>query len=596
MILTGGRDKNIQDNLVTDVYDTETSEWKKFPSIGLFRHSCFIRDCSLYIYGGFENKSPNYPILNLYKLDMLYFFSASNSLINKINTYLQHVTKQKETITTNNLHSNIVNNNLVNNNFNNIGTGSSGHTNNSNINNATKTNYNANNYSIPKETPYLNYLVLNTLLDFNANKKNTLIMDNYNKDKCFILTNHAIVVKATDDLDDSSSVLRKLDIEMLPEESKRIGKESLTTKILQKRIYSEDIIDKFIRVLLRPYDWINNNELELVHQSIHTIFSKDDILTLLKEVAKTVYKDSTLIKIKSPVKVFGNIFGQYYDLMRFFETYGNPSDNLPRGDINIINYLFLGDYCDRGNYSLEIIFLLFALKVKYPESVFLLRGHHEDENVNKKFGLFEDCEKRLGNNFLDDYYNNNSNSLFLKINAIFDILPLAAIIDNNVLCLHGGIGSNLKSIQDIEDIKRPISVSQELKSTNNQILLDILYSEFCKDVLCVSNNEERDLLKTGLIVKYGKERLNKFLSDNNLSFIITSHSWIPEGVKIYNNEKIINVYSCTNYMDKAGNIAGMLVLTKNCLNAKPKLIDAFKTDKKYYKRNVSILSPIKLSK
>ena len=144
--------------------------------------------------------------------------------------------------------------------------------------------------------------------------------------------------------------------------------------------------------------------------------------------------------------------------MRFFDIWKMPSDQGEKGDIFGFDYLFMGNYVDRGIYSLETICLLMALKLKYPKQVFLLRGNHEDRNVNRYLGFGEECSRRLGEDI------NNPNSCFAKINDMFDQLPLAAIINdkgtqNKVFCVHGGIGSTAMKIEEIEKIKRPCEVN-----------------------------------------------------------------------------------------------------------------------------------------
>jgi hypothetical protein len=160
-------------------------------------------------------------------------------------------------------------------------------------------------------------------------------------------------------------------------------------------------------------------------------------------------------EIKPPVKVFGSLHGNYTDLMRFFDIWKAPSE---QGDIHGFDYVFLGNYVDRGAYSLEVICLLMALKLKYPKQIFLLRGSHEDKNVNKYLGFGEECAKRLEEDI------NSPTSVFAKINEMFDYLPLAAIISdkasgNKVFCVHGGIGSTAMKIEDIEKIQRPVSLN-----------------------------------------------------------------------------------------------------------------------------------------
>lgn len=96
--------------------------------------------------------------------------------------------------------------------------------------------------------------------------------------------------------------------------------------------------------------------------------------------------------MRPPTKIFGNLFGGYFDLMRFFDIWGMPAEE---GDISGFDYLFLGNYVDRGNFSLETIFLLFVLKLKYPKQIYLLRGNHEDRNVNRFLGFGQECSIRL---------------------------------------------------------------------------------------------------------------------------------------------------------------------------------------------------------
>lgn len=107
--------------------------------------------------------------------------------------------------------------------------------------------------------------------------------------------------------------------------------------------------------------------------------------------------------------------------MRFFDIWKAPSDT---GDIHAYDYLFLGNYVDKGQYSLEVICLLMALKLKWPKQIMLLRGNHEDRNVNRYLGFGEECTKRLGEDI------NDPNSVFAKINEAFDQMPLAAIISD----------------------------------------------------------------------------------------------------------------------------------------------------------------------
>jgi hypothetical protein len=270
--------------------------------------------------------------------------------------------------------------------------------------------------------------------------------------------------------------------------------------------------------------------------------------------------------------------------MRFFESFGNPSDDNQMGDINVMQYVFLGDFCDRCHYSLEIIFLLFALKIKYPNFIYLIRGHHEDISVNINSGLGQECKDRLDDDITQ------TKSLFFLINKVFDLLPFGVLVDNNILCVHGGIGSRVSSLDDIENIKRPFRIVHEVTNKEEQIVLDLLYSEYSNETKNIEPNKERDIEGKGFIVKYGEERLNKFLIDNKIVLLITSHKFCKEGILSMNNDRLLSIFSSSNYMDKYNNYGGMIIIGKKTsnkpINIIPRLIDCMENKKETYRQDV----------
>lgn len=136
----------------------------------------------------------------------------------------------------------------------------------------------------------------------------------------------------------------------------------------------------------------------------------------------------------------GDVHGQFYDLLRLFDYGGEP----PKG-----NYLFLGDYVDRGKNSIETIGLLLAYKIKYPENFFLLRGNHESENINKIYGFFDECKRRY------------SVKLWKLFTDCFNCLPVAALIDDKIFCMHGGLSPDLQSFDQIRKIVRPTEIPDQ---------------------------------------------------------------------------------------------------------------------------------------
>nr|GMD73632.1 serine/threonine-protein phosphatase BSL3-like [Ipomoea batatas] len=171
--------------------------------------------------------------------------------------------------------------------------------------------------------------------------------------------------------------------------------------------------------------------------------------------------EPTVLQLKAPIKIFGDLHGQFGDLMRLFDEYGSPST---AGDISYIDYLFLGDYVDRGQHSLETITLLLALKVEYPHNVHLIRGNHEAADINALFGFRIECIERMGER--DGIW------AWHRINRLFNWLPLAALIENKIICMHGGIGRSINHVEQIENIQRPITME-----AGSIVLMDLLWSD-----------------------------------------------------------------------------------------------------------------------
>ena len=389
---------------------------------------------------------------------------------------------------------------------------------------------------------------------------------------------------------DELSLFRKLSISKLVDENKRIGDVDLKNSyITKKNIYNIVLIEKFIDILLRPMDWFDQKKMAEVHDQFP--FTKDEIGALIDEVIPILSKESSLIKIRSPCKIFGNTYGVYNDLMRFFESYGNPSDSIQNGDINVMQYIFLGDFCDRGFHSLEVVLLLFALKVKYPDFIYLVRGHHEDRAINEFYGLGDECKERLN----DDI--SKKDSIFSLINQAFDYLPFGVLVDGSTLLVHGGIGSSVEKLGDINNIIRPVSVIHDVTNVEQLHIIDLLYSEYDNNESGYNVNNDRDKHRRGFIVKYGKKRLDDFLKNNKISLLITAHQFIKEGFCTFNDDKLLTLFSATNYMDKYFNIGAMITIAKKTahkrLNIIPKLININNDKKEMYKKNNSP-SPVRI--
>lgn len=186
----------------------------------------------------------------------------------------------------------------------------------------------------------------------------------------------------------------------------------------------------------------------------------------------------------------GDVHGQYSDLLRLFEYGGFP----PRS-----NYLFLGHYVDRGKQSLETICLLLAYKIKYPQNFFLLRGNHECASINRIYGFYDECKKRF------------NVKLWKQFTDCFNCLPVAALIDEKILCMHGGLSPVLHSLNQIKSLPRPSEVPE------TGLLCDLLWSDPSSDIQGWGENER------GVSYTFGADRVKEFLQKHDLDLICRAH-------------------------------------------------------------------------
>lgn len=154
--------------------------------------------------------------------------------------------------------------------------------------------------------------------------------------------------------------------------------------------------------------------------------SEEDIKHLCHKSREVFISQPNLLELEAPIKICGDVHGQYYDLLRIFEYGGFPPES---------NYLFMGDYIDRGKQSIETVCLLMCYKIKYPENFFLLRGNHECAQINRIYGFYDECKRRY------------SIKLWKIFTDAFNCLPVSALIDEKILCMHGGLSPELKNLE-----------------------------------------------------------------------------------------------------------------------------------------------------
>ena len=236
--------------------------------------------------------------------------------------------------------------------------------------------------------------------------------------------------------------------------------------------------------------------------------------------------------METPITVCGDTHGQYPDLLRLFDLGGYPPET---------NYLFLGDYVDRGEQSIETICLLLAYKIKYEENFFILRGNHECGTINRIYGFYDECKRK---------YNLKLWKMFIDL---FNCLPIAASIDDKILLVHGGLSPELKTIEQLKKIMRPTDVPEE------GLLCDILWSD--PDANCNGWGPN----DRGVSVVFNEKSLKKFLNKNDLDLLCRAHQVVEEGYEFFGDRELVTVFSAPNYCGEFDNAGAMMIVDENLM-------------------------------
>lgn len=238
-----------------------------------------------------------------------------------------------------------------------------------------------------------------------------------------------------------------------------------------------------------------------------------EITAICTAVREVFLSQPALVELTAPVKIVGDVHGQYTDLIRMFEMCGFPPN---------ANFLFLGDYVDRGKQSLETILLLFCYKLKFPENFFLLRGNHECANVTRVYGFYDECKRRcnikIWKTFIDT----------------FNCLPIAAIVAGKIFCVHGGLSPSLTHMDDIRQIARPTDVP------DYGLLNDLLWSDPADMEADWEANER------GVSYCFGKKVIMEFLQRHDFDLVCRAHMVVEDGYEFFNDRILVTVFSAPN--------------------------------------------------
>ncbi|VVT54449.1 uncharacterized protein SAPINGB_P004081 [Magnusiomyces paraingens] len=272
----------------------------------------------------------------------------------------------------------------------------------------------------------------------------------------------------------------------------------------------------------------------------------DQALYIINSASETMRSEPTLLEVSAPVTVCGDIHGQYYDLMKLFEVGGDPSKT---------RYLFLGDYVDRGYFSIECVLYLWALKMWYPDSVFLLRGNHECRHLTGYFTFKLECEHKYNEKIYDACI------------ASFCTLPLAAVMNNQFLCVHGGLSPELHTLDDLRTLNR------FREPPTHGLMCDLLWSDPAEDFGRETTSEHftRNDVR-GCSYFYTYAATCAFLERNKLLSVIRAHEAQDAGYRTYQRTRttgfpsLMTIFSAPNYLDSYNNKAAVLKYENNSMN------------------------------
>lgn len=260
------------------------------------------------------------------------------------------------------------------------------------------------------------------------------------------------------------------------------------------------------------------------------VLSEEVLKEVTSKCRELLANESNVISVDVPLTVVGDIHGQFFDLVELFEIAGAIPES---------NYLFLGDYVDRGYYSLQCIALLTFLKVRHPNRIHMLRGNHESRQITQVYGFYDECLRVYGNANVWRYFTD-----------LFDTLPISASIKSaecNYFGPHGGLSPSLDTIDYIQALDRIREVPHEGP------LCDLVWSD-------PDDRFGWGISPRGAGYTFGPDISEQFNHKNNFDAIVRAHQLVMDGYQWGHNGKVLTLFSAPNYCYRCGNHAAVMEL------------------------------------
>ncbi|KAF7639056.1 Serine/threonine-protein phosphatase [Meloidogyne graminicola] len=290
------------------------------------------------------------------------------------------------------------------------------------------------------------------------------------------------------------------------------------------------------KMTLAEVDGLIERILLTSSQRFTQLVTAADIKALCNSAIDVLRSQPSLVEIDPPVVVCGDIHGQFSDLMRIFSRVGFPP---------LKNFLFLGDYVDRGRQSIETAVLLLAYKTRYPANFFLLRGNHECSNINRVYGFLEEIRRR---------FPHDTQSLWIAFNKAFAWLPFTALVGGRVLCMHGGISDRLRNLDQLRNLRRPVP---DFDATNPTIELDLLWADPENGIQgCVKSPR-------GASVMFGEDVVARICKQLDIDLVVRAHQVVQDGAEFFANRKLITLFSAPHYAAQYNNAGATMFIDEN---------------------------------
>eukprot|EP00331_Platyophrya_macrostoma_P007337 CAMPEP_0176419364 /NCGR_PEP_ID=MMETSP0127-20121128/8004_1 /TAXON_ID=938130 /ORGANISM="Platyophrya macrostoma, Strain WH" /LENGTH=309 /DNA_ID=CAMNT_0017799829 /DNA_START=29 /DNA_END=958 /DNA_ORIENTATION=+ len=259
--------------------------------------------------------------------------------------------------------------------------------------------------------------------------------------------------------------------------------------------------------------------------------SEQEVKFLCEKAKEVLSQEANVVSVRAPVTVCGDTHGQFQDLVELFRIGGRPPDT---------NYLFMGDYVDRGYYSVETFSLVLCLKVRYKDRITILRGNHESKEINRVYGFYDECVKKYG-----------SESVWKLFSDIFCYLPLTGLVGNEIFCLHGGLSPTVEAIDSIRNLNRFQDLPQEGP------MCDFLWSD--PD----DNKSGWGVSPRGSGYTFGPDISQTFTHKNKLKLIARAHQLVMDGYQKTHEGRVVTIFSAPNYCYRCGNQAAVMEVDDN---------------------------------